>query len=174
MHCATITRRFKKMKKFIIDPISFKVETMKGEANAKYFYIAFDQYAARFIVDIFQISEPYKSKGQFKHEKTMKFRRVWTALEGSTRTDREEDTQNGHLGSKSLKRMAEENDRRGEETFHVGDVVYEGDLRILIGVIKWYPQSYQNKQQLPLGYFQFYPKADSIRVGCHFNQKPNC
>ena len=173
-HCATITRLFKQRKKLCIDPISFKVETMTGQSNPKHFFIAFDKYASRCIVDIFEISEPSLQKGKPKHDKTMRFRRVWTAMEGSTRTDSEEDTQNGHLGSKSLRRIAEENASKGEETYHVGDVGYYGDLRSLIGVIKWYPQSYQNAHKLPSGYFQLYSRADSIRVGSHFSQKPNC
>ena len=67
-----------------------------------------------------------------------------------------------------------ENEKNGEETHHVGDVEYFGDLRNLIGVIKWYPQAYKNTDTLPSGYFQLYPRADSIRVGSHFSQQTNC
>jgi len=162
------------MKKLKIDPITFKVTFIKGESNSKYFFIAFDPFASRYILDIVEISKPCTVRGKLRYDKTMKFRRVWTAEEASTRTDCEEDTQRGHLGSKSLKRIAEENQATEKETYHVGDVEYEGDLRSLIGVIKWYPQSYQNEKQLPPGYFHHYPKADSIRVGSHFSQKQNC
>jgi hypothetical protein len=173
--CVTITRHFKKRKGLDIDPISFKVETTeKGALNSKYFFIMFDQYASRCIVDIFKISEPVKQRGKVSYLKTMQFRRVWTAEEASTRADCDENTQSGLLGSRVLKQMAQRNETSGLETYHVGDVAYDGDLRSLIGVIKWYPDSYQSARELPAGYFHLYPRADSIRVGGHFSQMQNC
>jgi hypothetical protein len=173
--CVTITRHFKTRKGLNIDPISFKVETTKnGELNAKYFFIMFDRYASRCIVDIFKISEPVKTQGRMSYQKTMQFRRVWTAEEASTRADCHENTQSGLLGSRVLKQMAQRNETSGLETYHVGDVAYDGDLRSLIGVIKWYPDSYQSARELPAGYFSLYPRADSIRVGGHFSQMQNC
>jgi len=173
--CVTVTRRFKKSKGLEIDPISFKVETTKNEElNSKYFFIMFDQYASRCIVDIFKISEPVKTRGRISYERTMKFRRVWTAEEASTRADYMENTQNGLLGTRALKQIAQSNFTSRQETYHVGDVAYEGDLRSLIGVIKWYPDVYQSARELQAGYFPLYPRADSIRVGGHFSQKPSC
>ena len=174
-YCVTITRLFKKWRNLEIDPISFKVETTKTEAlNGKYFFIMFDRYASRCIVDIFKISEPVIHRGRSKHDKTMKFRRVWTAEEACTRADCKENTQTGLLGSSVLRRLAQSNVESRQETYHVGDVEYDGDLRSLIGVIKWYPDSYQSARELPAGYFALYPRADSIRVGGHFSQKPSC
>ena len=104
----------------------------------------------------------------------MQFRRVWTSEEACTRADCEEDTLDGRLGSKSLRLLAQSSADTKQEVYHVGDVKYDGDIRNLIGVIKWYPQSYQDISALPRGYFREYPRADSIRVGQHFSQLTNC
>jgi len=70
--------------------------------------------------------------------------------------------------------LAQEDARKKEDTYHVGDVEYSGDIRSLIGVVKWFPDMYQTVSELPSGYFPLYPKADFIRVGPHFSQSENC
>lgn len=171
--CATVTRHFNEKKKLKIDPISFKVETAK-HGNVRYFFIAKDTYAGMFIVDIFEVLRPTTKGTRENWKGTMKFRRVWTTQEASTRADREEDSQNGKLGSKHLRLLAQEDARKKEDTYHVGDVEYSGDIRSLIGVVKWFPDMYQTVSELPSGYFPLYPKADFIRVGPHFSQSENC
>ena len=173
-NCVTVTRRFKTWKTLEIDPISFKVETTTGGLNGKYFFIRFDQFASRCIVDISQISDPVIYRGKPNYAKTMKYRRVWTAEEACTRADCKENTQSGLLGSRVLRQIAQRNLDSRQETYHWGDVEYDGDLRSLIGVIKWYPDSYESARELPAGYFPLYPRADSIRVGSHFSQMASC
>jgi hypothetical protein len=163
---AQVTRRFKKQGRLEIDDISFSVAPLRGGTegtNTRYFFIVFDEFAGACLADVFQLQRP--SCNNWK--KTMMYRRIWTTKEASTRTDSTANTQGGHLGSKSLKKILD----TGIDMYHSGDCKYEGDIRKLIGVVRWYSESYECEADLPKGFHLLYPRADAIKVGSHFSEQ---
>jgi len=170
---AQVTRKFKKRHggKLEIGDISFTVAPLRdGTAgtNTRYFFIVFDSWAGAFLADIILINRP--TGGREAWSKTMKYRRIWTTKEASTRTDSAANSVTGQLGSRTLKKLL----KSGIDIYHSGDCTYEGDIRQLIGVVRWYSDAYDSVADLPTDYFLLYPKADTIKVGSHFSEKaPN-
>jgi hypothetical protein len=151
-----------------VDPISFVVESTREQSgNSRYFFIKFDEDHGASIVDVLQVIRPRAMESGQIYNRTMQYRQICSTCEALQRTDREEDDpSSGLLGRAGLLKLLEQ----GRELYHSGDCVQFGDIRTLIGVIKWYPESFENKHELPLGYFRNYPRADVIRVGAHFSQ----
>ena len=152
-----------------MDPISFVVEGTRGQSgNSRYFFIKFNEDDGASIIDILQVIPPRAMEAGQSYNRTMKYRQVYSTCEALRRTDREDDDPStGLLGRAGLLKLLEH--RR--ELYHSGDVVQFGDIRTLIGVIKWYPEAFENQHELSRGYFRNYPRADVIRRGAHFSQK---
>ena len=45
--------------------------------------------------------------------------------------------QGGFLDRKALQKLADDDEKLGRTTYHVGDCVYRGDIRDMIGVVRW-------------------------------------
>jgi hypothetical protein len=96
------------------------------------------------------------------YKQTMRYRQICSTREALQCTNREDDDPTtGLLGRVDLLKLLEQ----GRELYHSGDCVRFGDIRTLNGVIKWYPESFEKKHELPLGYFRNYQRADVIRLG---------
>jgi len=153
------------------DPISFVVESTREQSgNSRYFFIKFNEDHGASIVDVLQVIQPRAMEAGQSYNRTMQFRQICSTPEALQRTDREDDDpRTGLLGRAGLAKLLEH--RRGDlQLYHSGDVVQFCDIRTLIGVIKWYPESFENQHELPCGYFRNYPRADVFRVGTHFSQ----
>ena len=170
---ADINREFIAINGRTMDNIQFTVQNPCAGGNTRYFFIMYDSFSGACLVDVVKVAEPCKTCDvKIMQNQTIHFRRVWTTMEASSRCDTEQDTQHGLLGSISLREKLKENMNEKKERYHVGDVVYEdGDIRDLIGIVKWYPDQYKDAADLPKAYFSAeYPKADCIRIGAHFSQ----
>ena len=170
---ADVTRDFITLKNCTMDNIQFTVQNPGAGGNTRYFFIMYDSFSGACLVDVVKVAEPCKTGNvKIRQDQTIHFRRVWTTMEASSRCDTEQNTQHGLLGSISLREKLKENMNEKKERYHVGDVVYEdGDIRDFIGIVKWYPDQYQDAADLPKAYFPAeYPKADCIRIGAHFSQ----
>ena len=166
---AEITRMIGPQHGLDIDPISFSVEsTSELSGNSRYFFIKFNEDDGASIVDVLQVIRPRAMAAGQIYNQTMQYRQIFSTREALHRTDRvDDDPSAGLLGRAGLLELLERGDL---ELYHSGDVVQFGDIRTLIGVIKWYPEAYENQHRLTWGYFRNYPRADVIRVGVHFSQ----
>jgi len=169
---AEVTRKIGPRHCLNIDPISFVVEsTLNDCGNSRHFFIKFNEDHGASIVDVLQVIQPRDTETGINYERTMRFRQIFSTREALQCTDRENDDPcAGLLGRATLIQLLE--NRRGDlvELYHSGDCVQFGDIGTLVGVVKWYPKSFENKHELPWGYFRRYPRADVIRVGAHFSQ----
>ena len=166
---AEVTRMIGPQHGLDMDPISFIVEsTSEQSGNSRYFFIKFNEDDGASIVDVLQVIRPRAVEAGQIYNQTMQYRQIFSTCEALHRTDRvDDDPRAGLLGRAGLLELLERGDL---ELYHSGDVVQFGDIRTLIGVIKWYPESFENEHKLSRGYFRNYPRADVIRVGAHFSQ----
>jgi hypothetical protein len=149
----------------------------------------FDEHAGAMLIDITSTAKPAAPKKQAagkakaaaasKHSdwwaSSAKYRRAYRATEAVNRTDSKRDKKHT-IGEDSLKKFAEaENEEKPESiTYHVGDCEYTGDLRNIIGVVRWFPASYRDsKSPSPLLAREKwpYPHADLVFVGPRFSEK---
>ena len=165
---AEVTRKIGPQHGLDIDPISFLVESSSEESgNSRYFFIKFNEDHGASIVDVLQVIRPRAMEAGQSYNRTMQYRQICSTPEALQCTDKEADDPSiGLLGRSGLRTLLE----RRHELYHSGDVVQFGDIRTLIGVIKWYPETFENEHKLSRGYFRNYPRADVIRVGAHFSQ----
>jgi hypothetical protein len=152
-----------------IVPISFAVESTREQSgNSRYFFIKFDEdhgpIHGASKVDVLQVIQQRAMESGRSYNRTMQYRQICSTCEALQRIDREDDDPcTGLLGRAGLLKLLE-NCHSDLELYHTGDVVQFGDIRTLIGVIKWYPESSENKQ------LSNYPRADVFLVGAHFSQ----
>ena len=158
-----------------IDPISFVVESTRGGCgNSRFFFIRFNEDHVASIVDVLKVIQPRAMGAELSYKRTMQFRTIYSTREALQRTEIEYgNSSTGLLGRADLAQLLEHrSDCRGDpELYHSGDCVQFGDIRSLIGVIKWFPDAFQSKLELPRRYFGNYPRADLIRVGAPFSQE---
>ena len=74
-----------------------------------------------------------------------------------------------NLGRRSLRAFWKTLDHTQEgDVYHQGDVDFKGDVRELIGVVRWYPYGQAKPDQT---YFKECKSADLVRMGSHFRLK---
>jgi hypothetical protein len=137
----------------------------------------FDDYAGGMLVSVTSICkrEP-SSKNSKDWEKSVKFRRVYTSSEAVNRADMRQDKQRGgrlYLGEHFLEKNADEAVQGDPHsiTYHIGDCEYSGDIRRLIGIVRWFPVSYRGTESRAIHGETLYPLADLIFVGAYFSEK---
>jgi hypothetical protein len=169
--------------------ICFNLSVGDDDAACGHFFIMFDEHAGAMLIDITSTAKPAAPKKQAagkaivaaasKHSdwwaSSAKYRRAYRATEAMNRTDSKRDKKHT-IGEDSLKKFAEaENEEKPESiTYHVGDCEYTGDLRNIIGVVRWFPASYRDsKSPSPLLAREKwpYPHADLVFVGPRFSEK---
>jgi hypothetical protein len=135
-----------------------------------YYYLMFDSYAGACLVTVDKIM----ARDQDDWSETMSYRRVFTTKESATQSKHKNDTGmnrgNAYFRALLLKeeQTAEEEDsseqNSGEPftTYHVGDVYYKGDIRTLVGVVRWKNEA---RHTLPDDYFKEYLQADLVNTG---------
>jgi hypothetical protein len=135
--------------------INFIVEPGSG----LYHYIRYDSYAGVQLVVVERIYRPAGSNDANQWSRTMEFRRLMTSEEAYQSCDAEKD-RDIHVGKKTLREILAES--QGETQYHIGECTYQGDVRGLIGIVRWYPKS---SGQPDKGYFNKYLESDLLFVG---------
>ena len=67
----------------------------------------------------------------------------------------------GYLGRTSLRLILQADKERRSETYHEGECIFDGDLRGLIGVVRWHPADEAPKAEN----HKDYPDSNLLRVG---------
>jgi hypothetical protein len=73
------------------------------------------------------------------------------------------------MGEAYFRKLYQEETKTKIETFHEGDSTYTGDIRTLVGVVRW---QQANHVDLPLDYFTEYKDTDLLLMGEPVNQNP--
>ena len=134
--------------------------------SSKYHYIMYDQWAGAMLVSVLKVHRPVGRDW----DKTVDFRRVYTTDEARQYTDSKDGGPNGHMGLKALDELIRNDKRSKQTTYHVGDCKYSGNIKDMIGVVRWVLASYRGTP-LPPAWFAYYPKADLIFIGPHVSER---
>ena len=176
-HEATVRRRatdrLKRCLRFFkcsVNPaINFTVE----QRSPKCAYIRYDNYAGIQYVWVERILSPATTAGDEEDwSATMDFRVLFTTKEalGNCSTDEDEGI---NLGRKSLRKLiaaaGSEVLPDSEAIFHQGTTLSSCDIRMLIGIVRWYPAK---REQPTAGYWQNKKlNTDILKVGDPFVQR---
>jgi hypothetical protein len=154
--------------------ISFDVKVADDDdAVDGYYYIMYDDFAGAMMVEVINISDRPKGKC---FEDTVKFRRVYSAPEAVNRVDKTQSTTR-YLGKFDLQKFAqrEVDGDPDSVTYHVGDCEYTGDVRKMIGVVRWFTESNRSThgaKHIREGRAKWqYPEADLVFTGPPFSEK---
>ena len=110
-----------------------------------------------------------------KWKETMSFRRVFDTQEAAAKSKDQRDRGQA-LGGKAMKELwrremqLEKDTGQSHTTYHVGDCRYVGDIRTLVGVVRW---KSERAQDLAEDYFSEYPDADEVTTGADVVQNSN-
>jgi hypothetical protein len=147
--------------------ISFVVSA-RSEKN---YYLMFDSYAGAFpvMVDKIMLPDVDARNETDKWKETFSYRRVFS-LEEAVKNSRGTKDKGVRMGHAFFRRkLAEEqafskaNDLEVPfTTYHVGDVFYTGDIRTLVGVVRW---KSERAKDLAEDYFPEYLQADLFITG---------
>ena len=56
--------------------------------------------------------------------------------------------------------------------YHIGDCVFFDDMRLIIGVVRWIPESHRDETP-QANYHRNYKKSDMVYIGPNFSEKTN-
>jgi len=177
---ATITRRASPYLRKLLDLKGFDLSsgdikiTFTVRCNSgRNFYLMYDDYAGVVTVIVEKIMSPKEDKTgnvdeDEKWRETCEFRRVFdtrdAALKSKGRPNNGE-----YMGEKYFRELLKTEQKNRTETFHSGDCTYKGDIRKLVGVVKWKKVS---MTEIPKNYFNEYAEADLFDRGEAVNQNP--
>jgi hypothetical protein len=181
---ATITRRASPyltklldLKKFVsasrVVKITFTVRCYSG----RNFYLMYDSFAGVVIVHVENIVRPQvDTTGNVdedeKWKETIEFRRVFDTRDAAVKSKEQSSMlQKSHtyMGEAYFRKLLKEETENGTETFHLGDSTYMGDIRTLVGVVRWQKA---DQTDLPRDYFTEYAEADLFNTGESVHQNP--
>lgn len=134
--------------------------------SSRYHYIMYDQWAGGKLVHVTGLQRPGDGEDW---EKTLEYRRVYTSEEAARITDITDGGARGFLGRKALKKLAAADEKTRRTTYHVGDCLYRGDIRDMIGVVRWAVTTCRG-EDLSAGLFTEHKKADLIYIGPHVSE----
>jgi hypothetical protein len=157
------------------DPaITFTVQQQSGKLH----YICFSNYSGSMLVAVDRIHRPVEIaehveqgdggeiSSQSDWSKTMHYRRLFTTQEAIMNSDHDRDEGN-RLGRESLRRLIKSSPSNAVN-YHVGERLYEGDIRDIIGVVRWVPIKAKKPES---GYFKEYLQSDMLVVADGCRQK---
>ena len=95
---------------------------------------------------------------------------MYTSQEAARFTDIKNGGERGFLGRRALQELAAADKENRRTTYHVGDTVYTGDIRDMIGVVRWAVTTCRG-EDLSAGLFTEHKKADLIYIGPHVSER---
>ena len=148
------------------------------EACNGYFYIMYDAFAGAMLIEPTYIRKvaPKGRQIEQQYADSIRYRRVYRSKEALNRTDRTQDSKR-YLGKNTLQKFAE---AEAEEdpysvTYHIDDCKYTGDIRKIIGVVRWFSESNRHTRGAAVIHNERakwqYPKADLIFTGAPFSEQ---
>jgi hypothetical protein len=139
--------------------------------SGRNYYLMYNEYAGVVIVKVESIQKPVEDQHDQDEliedkswESTMTFRRVFDTPDAVKKAKGQMDD-GIYMGEKSLRAIWQkerESGDSGSHTVHEGDCVYRGDIRTLVGVVRWRKESMRNYQK---DYFLEYQRADLLLTG---------
>ena len=165
--------RVKLYKSAHFDPkISFEVS--KSLRN-KCFCVVYDHFSGSMLASVSEILKPRRCSDRTEDwTGTLKFYRVYASAEAVNVVKNDSKAPHGD-GKNALKLVAAETDVHAaltEFTYHRGDVEYPGDVRDIIGLVRWLPVRYKaDPGGLSPDYFKGYEPFDLIYVGFDINER---
>ena len=180
----TITRRaspylkkllqLKKISGGAPDPnLVFTVRCNGGCSSGRNHYLMYHEYAGTLVVAVEQIRRPVEDKTgnvdeDTKWKETMVYRRVFDTRDAVCKA-KGRGVSGKYMGEAYFRKLYQEETKTKIETFHEGDSTYTGDIRTLVGVVRW---QQANHVDLPLDYFTEYKDTDLLLMGEPVNQNP--
>jgi hypothetical protein len=188
---ATITRRaspylkkllsLKKEDESCPEEISGDTVGLKFDVRAnsgRNYYLMYNDYAGVLTVKVESIHKPIEDSVEdcpvdelnedTRWKSTMSFRRVFDTSDAVKKAKDQND--NGiYMGEKSLRDIWSKEKAGHVSTVHEGDCVYKGDIRTLVGVVRWQKEGMRD---LPKDYFVENLRADLLITGSSICQNP--
>ena len=164
--------RVKLYKSAHFDPkISFEVYKL---LRNKCFCVVYDHFSGSMLASVSEILKPRRCSDRTEDwTGTLKFCRVYASAEAVNVVKNDSKAPQGE-GKDALKLVAAETDEHAaltELTYHRGDVEYPGDVRDIIGLVRWLPVRYKaDPGGLSPDYFKGYEPFDLIYVGFDINE----
>jgi len=140
-----------------ISAASIKFTVERSSSNLG--YIRFDEWAGLQLVKIETIKKP-RGRSEDAWARTCAYRRLMTTEEALQTCDEDNDSR-GYLGRTSLRLILQADKERRIETYHEGECIFYGDLRGLIGVVRWHPADEAPKAEN----HKDYPESNLLRMG---------
>ena len=75
----------------------------------------------------------------------------------------------GYMGRKELEELKKKDQRLKQTTYHNGDYLHSGNIKDVIGVVRWAQANTRGQKQVQ-GLYTDYPKSDLIYIGPHISQ----
>ena len=150
---------------------------VKARCDRTYFLL-FDDYAGALVVKVEKIMAPDEETydEHKKWKETMSFRRVFDTEDAVKKAKGQKD-RSTFLGEKALRDLLQKQNLQCKATgipcttYHEGDSTYVGDIRTLVGVVRWKDEC---ARDLEADYFSEYLQADLVITGKGVNQNPAC
>jgi hypothetical protein len=170
-------KRLLELKKFKCPNPDLKIAFNVRRDDGRNWHLKYDDTAGVVIVSVEKICRPVEDEtGNINVDErwkgTMTYRRIFDT-EDAARKSKDQKTSGVYMGgdyfSKLYKEEVEATKRRGKtvETFHVGNCVYTGDIRTLVGIVRW---QLATDGELANDYFTEYLDADLFLQGSRVNQ----
>ena len=170
-------KRLLELKKFKCPNPDLKIAFNVRRDDGRNWHLKYDDTAGVVIVSVEKICRPVEDEtGNINVDErwkgTMTYRRIFDT-EDAARKSKDQKTSGVYMGgdyfSKLYKEEVEATKRRGKtvETFHVGNCVYTGDIRTLVGIVRW---RLATDGELANDYFTEYLDADLFLQGSRVNQ----
>jgi hypothetical protein len=180
----TITRRASPYLKKLLELKRFKLHTPDDKRSftvrrdsGRNWYLMYDDFAGVVIVSVEAIFKPVEAKtGNVNEDErwkgTMEYRRIFDTRDSALKSKDKKDS-GIYMGAAYFRRLFAEEERaslsQGKkiETFHPGNCVYKGDIRTLVGIVRWLKDK---DVEVSNDYFTEYLDADLFRLGAYVNQ----
>ena len=127
-------------------------------------YIMYDQWAGAKLVSVVAVRRP---DGDWS--KTVDFRQIFTTAEALNVSDALGGGIKGYMGIKELNELKMKDQRLNRTTYHNGDFLHSGNIKDVIGVVRWAEANTRGQSQVQ-GLYTDYPKSDLIYIGPHISE----
>jgi hypothetical protein len=177
---ATITRRASPYLRKLLDLKQFasasrdvKITFTARCFSGRNYYLKYDDFAGVVIVTVEEIKRPQEdATGNVdedeKWKETFVYRRVFDTRDAALKA-KGRPTHGLYMGEQYFRKLLKEEKENNTETFHEGDSTYKGDIRTLVGVVRW---QQAGQSDLPKDYFTEYTEADLFHRGESVHQNP--
>ena len=125
----------------------------------------YDQWAGAKLVSVVAVRRP----DDRDWSKTVDFRQIFTTEEALSVSDGLGGGTMGYMGIKELEELKEKDKSLNRTTYHKGDHVHSGNIKDVIGVVRWAEANTRGQSQVQ-GLYTDYPKSDLIYIGPHISQ----